>query len=57
LTQENGKPRLEREIIAMRVAQELPDGGYVNLGIGIPTLVSSSCPKVERSSTTAKAAC
>jgi len=45
LTQENGKPRLEREIIAMRVAQELPDGGYVNLGIGIPTLVSSFVPE------------
>ena len=35
------KPRLEREIIAMRVAKELPHGGYVNLGIGIPTLVSA----------------
>ena len=45
MTQENGKPRLEREIIAMRVAQELPDGGYVNLGIGIPTLVSSFVPE------------
>ena len=35
------KPRLDREVIAMRVAKELPDGGYVNLGLGIPTLVSN----------------
>ena len=39
------KPRLEREVIAMRVAKELPDGAYVNLGIGIPTLVSSFVPE------------
>ena len=45
MAQENDKPRLDREIIAMRVAQELPDGGYVNLGIGIPTLVSSFVPE------------
>ena len=37
--------RLDREVIAMRVAQELPDGAYVNLGIGIPTLVSQFLPK------------
>lgn len=38
------KERLDREIIAMRVAKELPDGAYVNLGIGIPSLVSSFVP-------------
>ena len=29
----------------MRVAKELPDGGYINLGIGIPGLVSSFVPE------------
>ncbi|MBI4311126.1 MAG: 3-oxoacid CoA-transferase subunit B [Chloroflexi bacterium] len=32
--------RLSREAVAMRVARELPQDGYVNLGIGLPTLVS-----------------
>ena len=38
-------PRLDRDAIAMRVARELPDGAYVNLGIGIPTLVSQFLPE------------
>jgi 3-oxoacid CoA-transferase subunit B len=35
---------LNRDQIAMRVAQELQDGYYVNLGIGIPTQVANYVP-------------
>ena len=35
---------LTREQIAKRIAQELKDGYYVNLGIGIPTLVANYIP-------------
>jgi len=34
----------KREQIARRIAQELKDGYYVNLGIGIPTLVANFVP-------------
>jgi 3-oxoacid CoA-transferase subunit B len=36
---------LTREQIAIRIARELKDGYYVNLGIGIPTLVANYVPK------------
>jgi 3-oxoacid CoA-transferase subunit B len=36
---------LTREQIAMRAAQEIKDGYYVNLGIGLPTLLANYVPK------------
>jgi 3-oxoacid CoA-transferase subunit B len=35
---------LTKEEIAQRIARELKDGYYVNLGIGIPTLVANYIP-------------
>ena len=36
---------LDKNGIAQRIAQELQDGYYVNLGIGIPTLVANHIPQ------------
>ena len=37
--------KLTREQIAARVAQDIPEGAYVNLGIGVPTLVADFLPE------------
>lgn len=37
--------KLDKNQIAQRIAQELKDGYYVNLGIGIPTLVANYIPE------------
>ena len=42
--QRGGKTGLSRELIALRASKELKPGDWVNLGIGIPTVVSLFLP-------------
>ena len=37
--------KLTREQIAQRIANDIPEGAYVNLGIGMPTLVGNHLPR------------
>lgn len=37
--------RMDRQAMARRVAQDIPDGAYVNLGIGLPTMVANCLPE------------
>lgn len=37
--------KLDRKQMAARLARDIPDGAYVNLGIGLPTLVADYLPK------------
>jgi len=37
--------RYSRQQMAERVAQDIPEGAYVNLGIGLPTLVANFLPR------------
>ncbi|MGR1581051.1 3-oxoacid CoA-transferase subunit B [Thalassobius sp. S69A] len=44
MSEQNYSPR-GRSAIAKRVAEDIPEGWYVNLGIGVPTLVADQVPE------------
>ena len=51
------KGRLDKDGLARRVARDIPDGSFVNLGIGLPTKVSTSSIRPAVSCCTPRTAC
>ncbi|MDB9810189.1 3-oxoacid CoA-transferase subunit B [Planktomarina temperata] len=45
MNKDNSYTPRSREDIARRLAQDIPDGWYVNLGIGVPTLAANHVPE------------
>ena len=43
--QDNAAKKLTRNQVAWRAANEIPDGSYVNLGIGLPTTCANFMPE------------